>query len=564
MTALRLGPLVRYVDTTSASVWVETEDTATVTVTMGERSWSARTFVVHGHHFALVECTGLEPGTTTPYTVDVDDERVWPQPVDDLALPDPVITTLEPGKPLRLTFGSCRTSVSHDEEGNKQHGVDALRAFALAMAGITADGGAPDRPDLLLFLGDQVYADETTEEMQEFISSRRSLDEPPGTELKDFEEYAHLYLLAWSDPANRWLLSTLPSAMIFDDHDVRDDWNTSARWREEMAATDWWHDRVVAGLASYWVYQHLGNLSPDERAQDEVWKRVLAHDGTEELDLSQVLDDLAERVDQEPSSYRWSFARELGGCRLVVVDSRAARVLQEDRRAMLDDVELAWLDDRMRGDCEHLLVGTSLPFLLPEGLHHLESFSEALAGGAWGRRGSRLGEWLRQTGDLEHWGAFQHGFREVAQMALEVTRGRRGAAPRTVTFLSGDVHHSYVSRVRDVAQGSAIVQAVCSPIRNPLPRKVRFATAVLSYGVAGPLGALAARSAKLPPAPFRWSRVKGPWFDNNLAMLEVVPDGLEMWWARGVVDGDRPDRPTLDEVARLVVGPEQPDEVTSR
>jgi hypothetical protein len=34
---------------------------------------------------------------------------------------------------------------------------------------------------------------------------------PPGAELKDYEEYAHLYKLAWSDPANRWLLSTLPA-----------------------------------------------------------------------------------------------------------------------------------------------------------------------------------------------------------------------------------------------------------------------------------------------------------------------------------------------------------------
>ncbi|MGW1633884.1 hypothetical protein, partial [Streptomyces anthocyanicus] len=28
----------------------------------------------------------------------------------------------------------------------------------------------------------------------------------------------------------RWLLSTVPSCMIFDDHDVIDDWNTSAAW----------------------------------------------------------------------------------------------------------------------------------------------------------------------------------------------------------------------------------------------------------------------------------------------------------------------------------------------
>jgi hypothetical protein len=70
------------------------------------------------------------------------------------------------------------------------------------------------------------------------------------------------------------LLSTLPSSMIFDDHDIRDDWNTSAVWRKQMNATQWWKGRIVAGLASYWVYQHLGNLSPDERAGDEMWKEV--------------------------------------------------------------------------------------------------------------------------------------------------------------------------------------------------------------------------------------------------------------------------------------------------
>ena len=515
MSALVLGPLVRYVDETTGTVWVETAAATEVTVTAGADSWSARTFGVHGHHYALVECTGLEPGSVTPYTVTVGGEQVWPRTDGELDLPPPVISTLTPGKELRMAFGSCRTSVPHDRKGNRTHGVDAMRAYALAIGGVTEPADSMKWPDLVLFLGDQVYADETSEEMREFIESRRDIDEPPGPELKDYEEYAHLYKLAWQDEANRWLLSTLPSAMIFDDHDVRDDWNTSAQWRREMEATSWWHGRIVAALASYWVYQHLGNLSPDERAQDEIWKLVTAHEGPGELDLSDTLDAFAERVDREPASYRWSFARDVEGSRLVVVDSRAARVLEDDRRSMLDDEEMAWLDEQMRGGVEHLLVGTSLPFLLPEGLQHLEAFSEALAGGAWGRFGSRLGERLRQGVDLEHWGAFQDGFRKVAAMAVDVAKGNRGEPPRTITFLSGDVHHSYVSQVQGLDARSTILQAVCSPIRNPLPRPVRFATAALSYGVAGALGELAERSAKVPEAPFRWKRVKGPWFDNN-------------------------------------------------
>ena len=395
--------------------------------------------------------------------------------------------------------------------------------------------------------------------MQAFIESRRDIDEPPWTELKDYEEYAHLYALAWSDDANRWLLSTLPSSMIFDDHDIRDDWNTSQSWREDMEATSWWHGRIVAGLSSYWVYQHLGNLSPRERAEDEVYAKVLAHEGEEELDLTEVLDAFADRVDQHPRTYRWSYVREFDTqARLVVLDSRAARELDPEHRAMVDPDEMAWLDEQLHGDVDHLLIGTSLPFLLARGLHHLEAFSEALAEGAWGERGSRVGEGLRRLVDLEHWGAFQDSFEEVAHKVIEVATGERGSAPATVTFLSGDVHHSYVSEARTPHGGprlrSAVLQAVCSPIRNPLSRNTRFLTAALSYGVAGPVGRLASRSTRVKDGPLRWSYAKGPWFDNNLACLELDGPGLRMWWVTGKVVGGDHANPRLEKVADYALG----------
>jgi len=562
---LVLGPLIRYVDQTSASIWVETGDTALVTVRAGEGSWQARTFAVHGHHYAMVVAEGLRPGSVTPYSVEVDDRPVWPptEESDDRQgseggdYPPSVIATLKPGKPLRLAFGSCRTSTSHDRAGNKTHGVDALRSLALNMA------TDPDVrwPDLVLFLGDQVYADETTKEMQEFIAARRDIAKAPGTELKDYEEYCHLYKLAWSDPLNRWLLSTLPSSMIFDDHDVRDDWNTSFAWKQEIEQTDWWHERIVSGLASYWVYQHLGNLSPQEREKDELWQRVVHHDADpdagDELDLTDELEAKVERVRAEPETFRWSYARDFGDVRLVVVDSRAARVLEPDRRELLDVTERTWLDGQLRGDVRHLLIGTSLPFLMPPGAHYLEAWNEALAGGAWGRRSAAFGEKLRRTVDLEHWAAFQKSFQDVARMVLEVAEGRRGAAPQTVTFLSGDVHHSYLAEVRrePSAPGGRIVQAVCSPIRNPLKRRMRFATAALSYGVAGPIGKVVSRSAKVPHAPFSWHNVAGPWFDNSIAVLEDRPNGLLIRWLVGVVDGHDDARPRLRAVAEELIRP---------
>ena len=553
MSTLVLGPLLRYVDSDSATIWVETSGSAEVAVTAGEVRAVARTFGAHGHHYALVEVTGLEPGTRTPYEVHVDGEQVWPEP--DSTYPPSVIPTLEPGKPLRLAFGSCRVSVPHDGDATDEFGVDALRAYALHMT----DQAEIRWPDLVLFLGDQVYADETTDEVRDFIASRRSLDEPPGEEIKDFEEYAGLYSIAWSDPANRWLLSTLPSAMIFDDHDVRDDWNTSWTWRQQMEATEWWHDRIVGGLGSYWVYQHLGNLGRPAREADPLWQRITRHEGPAELDLTADLDAFAERTDQHPDSYRWSYARDFDTqARLVVVDSRAARVLSPDERSIIDDTEMAWLDEQLHGDVDHLLIGTSIPFLMAPGLHHAESFSEALCNGVWGSTVARVGEHLRQAIDLEHWGAFQQGFQRVARMVLDVASGGRGSAPLSVTFLSGDVHHSYVATagpngdVTDLRTTSRIVQAVCSPIRNPLPAPMQR---VMKWGTRPRLGRVVrrvARLGKVPPPPLSWSIDRGPWYDNNLAVLEIRPDGgLALTWYAGDVEGRDPERPVLRTVAEV-------------
>ncbi len=546
--ALVLGPLLRHVDETSATVWVETREASQVTVHTGGREFPAPTFAAHGHHYAVVEIDGLTPGSVQDYAVSIDGQQLWP-PVDS-PYPPSRIATLDYGKPLRMVFGSCRTSVPHDRKGNAMHGVDALRAYALRMA------REPDKwPDLVLFLGDQVYADETSDQMQEFIAARRDIHEPPGEELKDFEEYTYLYCLAWSDPANRWLLSTLSSAMIFDDHDIRDDWNTSATEREEMAATSWWQDRIVGGLASYWIYQHVGNMSSQQRSEDPIWHLIVAgRNAGSEVDLGEALDELADRADKHPDTYRWSYSRDLGATRLIVVDSRAARVLEPDRRSMLDDDEMKWLDDRLQGGFDHLLIGTSLPFLLAPGLHHLEAWSEAVAEGAWGKRAAVMGEKIRQGFDFEHWAAFQEGFQQVAAMVLEVAEGTRGPAPATITFLSGDVHHSYIAEVDRDSRQTRILQAVCSPIRNPLPRAIRFVMAALAYGLAPPLGVLASR-ANVPSRPFGWRNIQGPWFDNMLATLEISGRDMRMRWEKGVVSAGRDDAPTIDVIAEITIDP---------
>nr|WP_236004551.1 alkaline phosphatase D family protein [Nonomuraea antri] len=482
--------MLRHVDSADASIWVETGEPCTVTVAAAGRSYRSPTFTVHGHHYAIVDLTGLSQDIDS-YSVDLDGDPVWPLP----GSPPSRIRLLPPEGPRRLAFGSCRTSVPHDAAHVRTHGEDVLRAYG----GHLADGGEEAWPDLLLLLGDQVYADSPAPEMLEYIRARR--DTPPQGEIADFEEYAELYRLAWTDPEIRWLLSTVPTAMIFDDHDLRDDWNTSQPWREQMAQTSWWRRRVISGLGAYWIYQHLGNLSPAERAADPLYQALLKGEGEDALDA------FAERADAEPSSNRWSYARDLGHTRLIMIDTRCARQLTPGDRRMLDPGEWAWLEEQVTTSTGRLVIGSSIPFLLPEGVHGVQNWNEALCDGRWGATVRRWSEKFRQAVDLEHWAAFRRSFEDLSRLLVSLGR--------PVLVLSGDVHFSYLARSRP----GQVYQVVCSPIRNPLSRLLRWANVVTQFGIATLAGGLLARLAGVPRPPFRWRITKGPWFQNALATL---------------------------------------------
>jgi hypothetical protein len=515
--SLVLGPLLRYVGETDAVVWVETDAPCQVEV-LGSRE---RTFQVEGHHYGLVRATGLERGAWHEYEVSLDGARVWPEP--DSPFPPSRFHTYPKDGPLKLAFGSCRVCAPHEppftlpgDQNPRGLEHDALHALALRMLARPPEGW----PDLLLMIGDQVYADEISPETRRFVESRRDTSIPPGDHVEDFEEYTRLYRESWSDPTIRWLLSTVSSAMVFDDHDVHDDWNISESWVRRMRKESWWNEHIVDALMSYWIYQHLGNLPPDEHADDELLAAVRAAD-----DGGPALREFAFRADRTTDGSRWSYCRDLGGTRLVVIDSRAARVLREGRRSMVDDDEWDWVEQHATGGFDHLLLATSLPFVLAPGMHHVEAWSEAVAGGAWGSEAARLGERVRQSLDLEHWAAFGSSFARLAELQRSVGAGERGDPPASIVSLSGDVHHAYLCELgfqRGAKVRSAVWQAVCSPFRHPLERSQRRVVRFGFTRVAEALGRALARAARVPDPAIRWRPVgDGPWFDNQVATLTL-------------------------------------------
>jgi phosphodiesterase/alkaline phosphatase D-like protein len=522
--SLRTGPVLRHVGETTAQVWVQTTRAATVTV-LGA---TASTFEVSGHHFALVSVTGLTPGSSTAYTVEIDGERVWPPPVSPF--PPSVIRTRGPATDgrNRILFGSCRYPKVTEPHLASRLGLDALDVYAARMARRPPE----EWPDALLLLGDQIYADELTPRTRRRIAGRRDRHPDwPDDEIVGFEEYVGVYCDAWSDPEVRWLMSTVPVAMIFDDHDVRDDWNTSAAWRAQMHEKPWWRDRIRSALASYWVYQHLGNLSPAELAADPDARKILEHQG----DAWPLLADLADRADAEAQGrggVRFSFRWDLGHSRLIMIDSRNGRVLDHGRHLMVGDAEFAWIEEQAAapGRVDHLLLGTSVPWLLPHAVGELETVNE-IAAAKPGRRGRRA-ERMRQLADLEHWSAFRASFDRLAALIERAAH----SGPATVSVLSGDVHHSYAARAA-VPGAARVHQLTCSPVHNVMDWYVKPGFRLAwSRGARALTSRLAAR-AGAPPTPVTWERFAGPLFANTLATLEIDGRAARVLFEQPVTSG---------------------------
>jgi hypothetical protein len=316
--------------------------------------------------------------------------------------------------------------------------------------------------------------------------------------------------------------------MIFDDHEIIDDWNSSVSWRREVREQPWWPERISSGLASYWVYQHLGNLDPDQIAADPVYREVMAAAG----DATEVLRGFGMAVDKEADGapgYQWSYALDLGRTRVVVLDNRCSRVLDPDRRAMLPPGEWAWFAELARGDFDHLVVGSSLPWLLPPGIHHLESWNERLAISPRPRVAG-FAERQRRAFDLEHWASMQSSFNALAALFAEV--GSTGAA--SVSVLSGDVHHSYVARAvfRERPVHAPVHQLTCSPVHNQLQSYMRPVLRLGWWKAPAAAARALARAARIAPPTVRWRKLAGPYFGNAVSTL--VHDGRS---ARVVIEG---------------------------
>jgi hypothetical protein len=515
---VRVGPLLRHVGQTDATIWVETDIPCRVEI-LGH---SADTFEVEGHHFAIACVEGLDPGREHPYEVHLDGTPAWPP--HDYEFPRPRVRLMPRDGSLRLLFGSCRASAPHRPPHTFQRwwhpkgkGIDVLHTYGMRML------RQPSAlwPDALMMTGDQLYADEVPDNVTKIVGDRVVHADGPRETLEDFAEYCVGYWDAWTEPTVRWMLSTIPTSMMFDDHEINDKWNTSQAWLDKMRQTDWYETRIIGGLMAYWIYQHLGNLSPAELAKDETYQRIC-----ETRQGSTLVRDLAKRAESGEGPSRFSYSRDLGPARLIMIDARTGRQLQPGRRQIMTDQEWQWIRSNVDGQYQHLLLASSLPFLLPYGMHHIEAWSEAVTDRAWGGRLCGLGERVRLAADLDHWACFQRSYRDFEDLVIDVATGRGGQPPASLLLFGGDVHHCWVSEVTlpdDAAPTrTRIWQVVCSGLRKELRISERITLWLGHTRLAKALGRALVATTSVGLPRLRWRPVTRPHFRNQVGTLEIA------------------------------------------
>lgn len=243
-------------------------------------------------------------------------------------------------------------------------------------------------------------------------------------------------------------LAHLPCLMIFDDHDVTDDWNLCAQW-EETAYGHPFSKRIIGNaLLAYLLCQGWGN-NPDAFAGVLAKTRVLS--ATERYLDSPTQDAL---IDELLSFQNWHYVLPTTPA-LVVLDTRTRRWRSEMKlkqpSGLLDWEALSELQQQLLDHPSVIIVSPAPIF----GVKLIETVQRVFSGCGY-----------PLLVDAENWMAH----RGAAQVILNIFRHSR--TPGNYVVLSGDVHYSFVYEVliRHRKAGPRIWQITSSGIKNEFPR----------------------------------------------------------------------------------------------
>jgi hypothetical protein len=249
-------------------------------------------------------------------------------------------------------------------------------------------------------------------------------------------------------------MAHLPCMMIFDDHDITDDWNLSANW-EDTAYNHPFSKRIIGNaLIAYLLCQGWGN-NPD--AFPELIQQTLAL-ASEAASNGQswVAEGQDELIARLLGFQQWHYVLPSQPA-LVVLDTRTRRWRSETNfnhpSGLLDWEALSELQHELLDHTSAIIVSPAPVF----GVKLIEAIQRVFA---W------CGYPLLV--DAENWMAH----RGAAQVILNIFRHSR--TPGHYVILSGDVHYSFVYEIliRHRNGGPQIWQITSSGIKNEFPRRL--------------------------------------------------------------------------------------------
>lgn len=399
--------------------------------------------------------------------------------------------------PLRALHGSCRRAYAA--------GFDAMAAPDTVIEASLTDVRA--RPALMILTGDQIYADDILWAMWShtswlarrltgwdemvpvdgrlqplrLLNGRKELVLKNGLTTDDGEnhliglsEFAAHYLINWSEtlwdhyqpvygakrledtlglievgrfqrtlPAVRRALANVPTYMIFDDHDVTDDWNLDQQWLEETTASPLGTRLITCALFAYWLFQGWGN-DPDtfttlfvDRVQ-ELCDLFTREGGAVTAEQAKPFDDFIRQEVGPATGFgtrpSWSYVVPCTPP-IFVLDTRTTRDLQVrgkgpglvDKRGQ-EGLKRTLDAAKARGVLDlstmPLVMVSATPFWPVQFIDLLQRRS--IAGG-----GSSA------AADLEFW---RNNVTAHRDFLLQLVQRYR---PASIVFLSGDVHYSF-------------------------------------------------------------------------------------------------------------------------
>lgn len=401
MAKIILGPVIGKVTDTSARVLIETDDDVQVTCDATSTNASAT---------KTINCTKQRPAVFQ-------------------------LNNLSPGTEYALTFQGVSAGYPKGRVRTFGTNLDKLNVAAVSCNFLGRRGRSdmwadlrdryvmPGDVNLVLHVGDQIYGDAVFARGMALIKAK-TIPTKAKQDQHISDAYRNLYRAWWSEPSTRDVLANVSNLMIWDDHEIRDDWGS----RDTDCDKNSVEYRI--GTLARQVYREY---------QRQLW---------DDFNTNSV-----PATGEEQHWHRW------GSIGVLFVDQRGGRSFGfEPSRPYLSTLQwqkiLAELGSGELSQVRALIVVTSVPL--------------CYLGSGVTEHGTGLSDDL-----YDHWSHPKHAKEQIEM--IRALRRWKEANPnqRELLVVGGDVHiggHTHIEH-----EGATIFsQMITSPITNRPPKWYEF------------------------------------------------------------------------------------------